>query len=255
MNEKTGKTIELQEVSRKRIKKESKKMGKKPLEEKGNERGVETSTETEEVIKLPYLDYVILGSGSSGNAVRIGDIMIDCGLPYSKMKEELKKCKALFITHIHGDHVKKETLKKIKQHHRRLKIFGNWQVAEKYEVDYITNTKSIKMSDWILTPFEVPHDVICQGITLNFENGTDVIYVTDSAGTKTWRKGKYDYLFIESNHDENKLKQIQLKDYKYDVIGGAKRHSSTQESKAFYYMNRKNSSSEWIELHKSGRFY
>ena len=203
----------------------------------------------------PKLDYIVLGSGSSGNAVRIGDIMIDCGLPYPKMKEELKKCKALFITHKHGDHLRKETFKKIKQHHRRLKIFGNWQVAEVVSVDHITNRKSIKMNNWVLTPFEVPHDVVTQGVVINFDNGLDVIYVTDSAGNKEWKKGKYDYLFLESNHDENIINQVKTSDYKYDVVAGAKRHTSTQESKAFYYLNRKNKDSEWIELHKSGRFY
>ena len=201
------------------------------------------------------LDYKIIKSGSNGNAVRIADIMIDCGVSYKEMEDELYKCKVLFITHIHSDHLNMSTFKKIKKHHRRLKIFGNWEVASKVAVDVIINVKKIKYSDWIMTPFEVPHDVTCHGLTIDFKNLTSVIYVTDSAGNKTWPKGKYDYMFIESNHDENIVNKINIKDYGYDVISGSKRHTSTQESKAFYYMNRRNKDSKWIELHKSSRFY
>lgn len=204
---------------------------------------------------LPKLDYEIIQSGSKGNAVRIKDIMIDCGVSYSKMKNELNKCRVLFITHIHGDHVKEKTLNNIRKYHKNIKVIGNYEVAQKYKVDMISGTKSITSKNWKLTPFYVPHDVVCQGIAIKFENGTDVIYVTDSAGTDEWLKGKYDYLFIESNHDENILKQIDLSKYPYDVLGSSKRHTSYQESKAFYYMNRKGKDSKWIELHKSERFY
>ena len=36
--------------------------------------------------KLPELDYKVLSTGSIGNAVRIEDIMIDCGISYKTMK-------------------------------------------------------------------------------------------------------------------------------------------------------------------------
>lgn len=205
---------------------------------------------------MKKLDYKIIGSGSKGNAVRIEDIMIDCGVAYKDMKAELNKCKLLFITHIHSDHLNKRTMKQIKRHHRTLKIVGNWQVAQHTEVDIISNIKPIESKTWTITPFEVPHDVLCQGIVIELKKyDISIIYVTDSAGHKDWKQGKYDYLFIESNHDENKLKMLDVKKYGYDVISGAKRHTSYQESKAFYYMNRKSKDSEWIELHKSERFY
>lgn len=201
------------------------------------------------------IDYIVLGSGSKGNAVRIENIMIDCGISYQKMKDELYKCKVLFITHIHSDHLKMRTFNQIKKHHKHLKVIANYQVAELVDVDKISNIKPIQTKDWKLIPFIVPHDAICQGLVVEFKNGTKIIYVTDSAGNKDWLQGKYDYLFIESNHDETLLSQIDVKKYGYDVINNSKRHTSKQESKAFYYLNRKDKNSKWIELHKSGRFY
>lgn len=204
---------------------------------------------------MKELDYKVLGSSSLGNAVRIEDIMIDCGLPYGKMKDDLNKCRLLFITHKHSDHVKRETIQRIARDHKHIKIATNYEVAEMYGADFITGIKPIKTKKWTIKPFEVPHNTVCQGIEIHFQNGIDVIYVTDSAGAKTWPDGKYDYLFIESNHDETKLRIAEKNKYGYDYFSSAKRHTSYQESKAYYYLHRKGKESEWIELHKSGRFY
>lgn len=205
--------------------------------------------------KVNMLDYRIIGSGSSGNAVRIENIMIDCGLSYASMKDELYKCNVLFITHKHSDHLNLKTFKNVLKHHKNIKVISNYEVAEIVRVDKISNTKPIKTKNWTMRTFYVPHDVVTQGAVINFKSGIDVIYVTDSAGIKSWIKGKYDYLFIESNHDEKVIQQIDAKSYGYDVFQNAKRHTSTQESKAFYYLNRKSKDSKWIELHKSKRFY
>lgn len=203
------------------------------------------------------LDYKIIKSGSSGNAVRIEDVMIDCGTSYSQIKEELYKCKLLFITHIHSDHLKLQTFNQIKQNHRSIKVIGNYQVAEKIRVDVILgdHPRTIKTKKYSLKPFLVPHSTVTHGFVMNFKSGIDLIYVTDSAGTKDWIEGKYDYLFIESNHDEGIINQISEKEYGYEAFQASKRHTSIQESKAFYYMNRKSPDSKWIELHKSERFY
>ena len=205
------------------------------------------------------VDYKILASGSSGNAVRIENLMVDCGIGFKDMKEELYKCKYLFITHIHKDHLKPSTIKRIKKEFPRIKILANYEVAQELSkmnicLNYIISGKALQLGKMIFTPFEVPHDVVCHGFTLRIGN-IDVIYVTDSAGNKTWKKGKYDYLFIESNHDENKLRVACKGKYADLTFNNSKRHTSTQESKAFYYMNRKDKDSKWIELHKSKRFY
>ena len=62
---------------------------------------------------------------------------------------------------------------------------------------------------------------------------------------------------MESNHDEAKLEAVRGKQAagSYDPYLSGKRHLSTQQAKAFYYMNRKSADSELIELHQSTRFY
>ena len=47
------------------------------------------------------LKYEILSTGSCGNCIIVNDyLMLDCGLPYSKVKKYLDKVKIIFISHL-----------------------------------------------------------------------------------------------------------------------------------------------------------
>lgn len=49
------------------------------------------------------MEYEIIGTGSSGNAVVInGSILMDCGLPWNKIKPYAKNLKIVLLTHIHS---------------------------------------------------------------------------------------------------------------------------------------------------------
>ena len=41
------------------------------------------------------VSYKVIGSGSKGNCVVIGDVMFDCGLPFKKLKDHLYGVKYL----------------------------------------------------------------------------------------------------------------------------------------------------------------
>jgi hypothetical protein len=47
------------------------------------------------------LKYDIISSSSNGNAIIFNDfLMIDCGVPYSKIKKYLKTLKVILLTHL-----------------------------------------------------------------------------------------------------------------------------------------------------------
>lgn len=49
------------------------------------------------------MDYEIIASGSSGNAVVInGFLMIDCGISFKSLKNVYKNLKIVLLTHIHS---------------------------------------------------------------------------------------------------------------------------------------------------------
>lgn len=56
----------------------------------------------------------VIATGSKGNAVLLdGRILIDCGVPFSKIQPYIKDLEFVVLTHIHGDHFYPNTLLRI----------------------------------------------------------------------------------------------------------------------------------------------
>lgn len=201
------------------------------------------------------LNYQIVASGSKGNCVIIENFMIDCGVPFKQIKNYLYDIDYLLITHIHSDHIKIKTFEKIKQLFPNIKTIGNYEVACHVDIDIICNSNYIIKDIPIeIIPFECIHDVLTYGYIWTMKKKR-IIYATDTNNLNNVPENeKFDYFFIESNHDEDKIKLVVSKKG-YDPKLSAMRHLSTQKAKAFYYLRRKNSKSKLIELHKSERFY
>ncbi len=210
-------------------------------------------------------DYNILASGSSGNAVRIRNIMIDCGIPFTKMRDELYQCQYLLITHEHQDHVKEATLGQIVKWFPNIEIYSTYKVARLNDEITAINTDYLPIylprARCRMWAIPVPHNTPCFGYVLRFEDA-DVIYATDLKNTITLEEFteenglRYDYTFLESNYDELKLRMLgdswhgQYNAY----VDSSERHLSKDESLRFYAKHKKEGG-EFIELHKSRRFY
>lgn len=49
------------------------------------------------------MTFEIIGTGSSGNALVLnGCILLDCGMPFKKIKPYLKELKLVFVSHCHS---------------------------------------------------------------------------------------------------------------------------------------------------------
>lgn len=203
------------------------------------------------------LDFNVIASGSSGNAVRIENIMIDCGIPFKSMEEDLYKVDTLLITHAHSDHIKPQTYKRILRDFPRVKIYANADVAYQYEVDKVIGTAPFDLDrKRHVIPFDGVHDVPVTYYVIQMM-GLNILYATDTCQVSVPEDIPLDYFFLESNYDERKLKE-EAKNYKrhgYDPAESNLRHLSTQKCKEFYYVHRRDTDSVLIELHKSSRFY
>lgn len=199
----------------------------------------------------------MIATGSTGNAVRIQDIMIDCGIPFKKMKEDLYKVDTLLLTHSHSDHIHPAAYNAIRRDFPRIKIYANADVAYQYDVDIVIGTAEIKLPKHrIVIPMEGLHDVPVSYFYILMD-GLNIIYATDTHRVENPRDLPIDYFFLESNYDEVKLKELS-KQYKrrgYDPAKSSIRHLSTQQCKEFYFVNRRSAESPLIELHQSHRFY
>lgn len=198
-----------------------------------------------------------MASGSSGNAVRIGSIMIDCGISFKRMHDDLYKVDTLLITHAHSDHVQESTLDTIRSQFPRIKVFANPDVAYRYPVDVVVGTKKMILpKKRIIRPYEGCHDVPVTYYVITMD-GLNILYATDTCRIDNPEEIPIDYFFLEANYDEKKLIAMrkQYATRTYDPIESSLRHLSVQKAKEFYYVNRRNQESELIELHKSSRFY
>lgn len=211
------------------------------------------------------LDYRVIASGSTGNAVRIRNIMIDCGIPFSKMKEELYKCQYLLITHDHLDHVKPATLSQIEKWFPNIEIYSTYKVAR--ISDSVTAINTDYLPIWLpksrcnMWAVPVPHNTLCFAYVLKFED-MEIVYATDLKTTNelsrfTEENGfQYNYTFLESNYDETKLRILgdSWRGQYNAYVDSSERHLSKDESLKFYVKYR-TEGGEYIELHKSTRFY
>lgn len=203
------------------------------------------------------MNYKIISTGSKGNCVILhDDVMVDCGVPFGKIKDDLYNVKYLLITHTHQDHLNIKTISNIAYHFPRIKIIGNYEVHSAYNCNIIANAGfDITTDDYVFTPFENVHDVLCYGYTWTYK-GQEIIYATDTSTLENAPEKKYDWMFLESNHDEQKLDAVRNEMRgSYSPYLSGKRHLSTQQAKAFYYLHRRNPQTQFIELHQSARFY
>lgn len=206
------------------------------------------------------LNYKVIASGSKGNCVIIENVMIDAGVPYKDIKEYLYDIDVLLYTHAHGDHFRETTFKRIRKEFPNIIIAANetlWEVANTDFDEMVRDYKPIEAAGYTITPFPGIHDIEVHGFEW-YVGDIHVIYMTDTNTMEfAPRDGKYDYLFLESNHDKHKLEKAKGKNkkYHYPAYRSGLRHLSTQQSKEFYLCNRRSRDSEWIELHKSSRFY
>ena len=139
-----------------------------------------------------------LGSSSSGNCCILENeteaLVIEAGLPLKEVKRALgfnvKKIKAVIISHIHGDHRK----------YWHEYVMAGIPVFEPYKNEGCIFQIS-KDSFWIKA-FELVHDVPCYGFYIEHPEIGKMIYASDTEYIK-YRFKNLDHIICECNYDKN----------------------------------------------------
>lgn len=191
------------------------------------------------------LKYVSFGSGSSGNSAYIGTenggLILDAGVRADVILAGLKNAgipmsevKGILLTHDHADHVR--CAYTLLRNHKHLKLFCGNRTMEgilkrtsiskrirEYHVPIFLEHE-FRMLDFLITPFEVPHDSYQNfGYCLEFD-GRNFVVATD-VGQLTPRIEEYvsraNYLVLESNYDRRMLVEGRYPEYlKARIMGG-----------------------------------
>lgn len=225
------------------------------------------------------MKYDIAYTGSTGNAVLVDDILFDIGISAKddKMKELINKCKAIFISHKHSDHINLSTYKYISDFYPLKKVYVN-ELTKKYIIENspkydhtnlitISNKDKIILSDSTeIIVYKTKHEegvssLAYLGLTNDFETfifGTD-FYDFKDLPTKN-DVGPIDYFFIEANHDKNyawylnELNKLNGQQVDSWILKSSGRHTSKEDALKYFTQN-KSSNGKFIPLHKSSRFY
>jgi phosphoribosyl 1,2-cyclic phosphodiesterase len=170
-----------------------------------------------------------LGSGSSGNCYYLGTdtygILIDAGIGIRTIKKTLKETgiamdsiSAVLITHDHADHIKavgnlgeKMGIPVYTTKEVHIGINKSYCMTEKLRTSahYLCKETPIKIMDFTVEAFEVPHDGTDNvGYCIEYD-GKTFVFLTD-LGEITPTAARYicraNYLVIEANYDEEMLR-------------------------------------------------
>lgn len=161
------------------------------------------------------MTYNIISTGSQGNAVIVDQkILIDCGIPYKDLKPYAKGLWIVLLTHIHGDHFNKSTIKKLAKERPSLRFAcGKWLVNELLKlgvnpskIDICEIGRVYNYGSFQLASIRLYHDVENCGWRLFIDN-EKAVYITDTSTVKGIVAEGYNLYLVEANYEENELQE------------------------------------------------
>lgn len=149
-------------------------------------------------------------------------VLIDCGVSFKQLKDYYKDLQIVLLTHIHGDHFKKSTIKKLAFERPTLRFAcGEWLVADlvecgvdKSNIDVLEIDKQYDYGAFSVQAIELYHDVPNCGYKIDI-NDKRMIYATDTSSLNHIEAKNYDLYLVEANYEiedlENRIKEKQEK--------------------------------------------
>lgn len=154
-----------------------------------------------------------LATGSKGNCYLIEDdrtqLLLECGIRFKDIRQKLNfqtsRVTGVLISHSHKDHCKgvpsaldasmdvymsEATASEIGIQHNRIRLYKN---KEQFKVGTLT-----------ILPFDVQHDVENHGFLIQSENGSKILFATDTYYVK-YKFSGLTHLMIECNYSRKIL--------------------------------------------------
>lgn len=206
------------------------------------------------------MTYNIISTGSVGNAVVInGFILIDCGVPFKSLKSVYKDLKLVLLTHIHGDHFNKTTIKQLAKERPTL-FFGccEWFIqplidcgVKKSKILPFKCGQICDLGACKVSPVKLYHDVPNCGYRL-YIGSERALYITDTGTVNGITAQDYDLYMIEANYRSDEItERIAAKEaageycYEKSVLY---RHLSKEQADDFL-LNNMGNKGEFVYLH------
>lgn len=186
------------------------------------------------------MNYKIIASGSSGNAILLSNgILLDCGVPFKLIQPYLQKIKVIFISHEHHDHMNLSTLKKIHDLRPMVRFVGGFWLKEcllskginASKIDAIKHNTIYDYKRFKILPFVLIHDVKNYGVKIfDVKEKIKIIYAVDTNRIDHIEAKNYDLYLIEGNYDEDKIDENIKRDMEQGVYSYGTRAKNTHLS-------------------------
>ena len=207
------------------------------------------------------MNYKIISSCSTGNATIIRDIiLIDCGVTFKRLEKYYKQLKIVLLTHIHSDHFKKETIRKLAQERPTLRFACcEWLLQPLLEcgvlrknIDVLQIGTRYDYKLFKIVPIKLYHDVTQCGYRVLFDN-YKVIYMTDTRTVEGIVAKNYDLYLVEGNYEEEELEQRIKQKQEEGLYYYESRVRNTHLSKGQatdFLLNNMGENSEYVFMHE-----
>lgn len=188
--------------------------------------------------------FSVVGTGSSGNCFLFGDLMIDVGLPYSKIKNHVKP--NILLTHEHGDHFNNDAIRALAVNHD-VTFYALPYLCEKLARIGIKNYIEIEagkiypIGDYLVSPVTAYHDVENVGFRIMYGD-IKHFHITDTSTLEGITAVDYNSASIEFNHCEIEaqklIEEAREKGEFTHLVGAMNSHLSAQKAVEFIKKNR-----------------
>lgn len=161
------------------------------------------------------MNYNIISTGSQGNAIVLNNIiLLDCGVPFKELKKVYKDLRLVLLTHVHGDHFNKTTIRKLAAERPTLRFACcSWLVSELlqcgvsvHNIDSLEIGRIYDYSAFKVSPVKLYHDVDNAGWRV-FMNAEKAIYMTDTVTLEGITAKDYDLYLVEANYITEELEE------------------------------------------------
>jgi phosphoribosyl 1,2-cyclic phosphodiesterase len=153
------------------------------------------------------MDIKVHYSGSSGNLYQVDDLLIDPGVPGTKIKKALQYrlsgiCGAL-VSHKHKDHC--HGIKDLVAAGIDVYCLDDCPIEDSHRVHRITPGQQFEIGDWLIRAFPLVHDVPTVGFLLKKKHEYQkILYAVDTAYIP-YRFKKLTDIIIGVNYDDELL--------------------------------------------------
>lgn len=204
---------------------------------------------------MAKLNYEIIKTGSSGNAVLVNGVLFDCGVSWKAIEPYAARIDLVLVSHRHLDHIRPSTLNKLKDLFPRVAVIapeGFWEGADnvKYEFDAVLphHRKLLIKGKYEILCAPIPHSVPNCALVVKFPNGATCMYATDTVSLDHLTIPNLDLYMLESNYAELDIVKEQR-----NAIVAVTTHLS-QEASYGWYLRNKGDDSEYVPLHAHTTF-